>query len=269
MNETWVPESIPLDKPNVSRMVDYWLGGYHNFEADRAIVEQINSIYPDAEPTARLARACLRRIVTFLVSQGIDQFLDLGSGIPTIGNVHQVAQEINPTARVVYVDIDPVAVAHGKAILANNPNATSIQGDVHQIRQVLDHAEVKELLDFGRPMAVLYLSILHFIVDDKDARDNVRIARDAMVPGSYIAIAHATFENSPGEVTIQVQKLYANSSIPSKVRNHDELLPFFEGTELVEPGLVYAPAWRPEGPDDTFLYQPERSCTYVGVGRKL
>lgn len=233
------------------------------------MVEQINTLYPDAEPTAHLARACLRRVVTFLVSQGIDQFLDLGSGIPTIGNVHQVAQENNPAARVVYVDIDPVAVTHGRAILADNPNATAIRGDIHQMQQILDHTEVKDLLDFSRPMAVLYLSVLHFIVDDEKARDSVHIARDALVPGSYITIAHSTFENSPSEVTRQVQKLYANSAIPSKARNHDEILPFFKGTELVEPGLVYAPLWRSEGPDDTFLDQPERSCTYVGVGRKI
>lgn len=267
--EKWIPDSIPLDKPTAARIYDYMLGGYHNFEIDRQIAHKLLEIYPDSRLAAQALRACLRRMVNFLVEQGIDQFLDIGSGIPTVGNVHSVAQKGNPAARVVYVDIDPIAVAHSNALLSDNPNATAICGDAHYPDQILNHAETRRLLDFSRPVAVLFLGLLQYIVDDEQAYNTVRTFRHAIVPGSYIAISHGTSDNAPPEQTEQVQRLSRLTATPSKYRTRAEIERFFEGLELVEPGLVYSPLWRPEGPDDVFLDQPERAMMWSGVGRKV
>jgi len=264
----WIPEGIPLDKPNAARIYDYLLGGYHNFEIDRLAAEKVIEIYPDSRLATQACRAFLRRVVNFLAEQGIDQFLDIGSGIPTVGNVHEVAQRANPAARVVYVDIDPVAVAHSKAILKDNPNATAIQADARQPERILGHPEVQQLLDFDRPVAVLLLLLLHAIPDDEEAYSLVRTLRDALVPGSYIAISHGTRDDAPPGVLDQLNKLTKATPTPTKDRSWAEILHFFEGLELVEPGLVRLPLWRPEGPDDIFLDQPERVLVFGGVGHK-
>jgi len=267
--QAWIPDSVPLDKPAAARVYDYMLGSYHNFEIDRQVGQKLLELYPDSRLAAQALRACLRRMVNFLVEQGIDQFLDIGSGIPTVGNVHSVAQKGNPAARVVYVDIDPIAVAHSTAMLKDNPNATAICGDAHYPDQILNHAEVKSLLDFSRPAAVLFLGLLQYIVDDEQAHNTVRTFRDTLVPGSYIAISHGTRDNAPPEQTEQVERLSRLTPTPSKYRTLFEIQQFFEGLEVVEPGLVYTPLWRPEGPDDVFLDQPERAMMWSGVGRKV
>jgi hypothetical protein len=267
--EEWVPEEIALDKPNVARMYDYMLGGYHNFEMDRRASDAIEASYPDMRPGAMAHRAMLRRVVTFLVGQGIDQFLDIGSGIPTVGNVHEVAQALHPGARVVYVDIDPVAVAHSKAILRGNPDAGALRGDVHNPDQILAHPEVKRLLDFGRPVAILFLAVLHFIADDEEAYGVVRTLRETLAPDSYIAISHFTFDNCPPDIAKQIQKIFAQTSVPTKYRTYARIQPFFAGLELVEPGIVYTPLWHREDPQGFFAEHPERSLGYVGVGRKM
>jgi hypothetical protein len=268
MDRAWVPDGLSLDKPSAARVYDYWLGGYHNFEVDRVVGEQVKGVYPDAVPATYVARALLRRVVRFLGEQGIDQFLDLGSGIPTVGNVHEAAQAASPDARIVYVDIDPVAVAHSRAILADNPNATAIREDVAQAERILDHPDVRGLIDFGKPVGALFLAVLHFVQDDQIAYDAVRTVRDALARGSYMAVSHMTYDGAPVEEVKQMQKLYEGSGIPSAARTRAEVLRFFEGLELVEPGLVHSPLWRPEGPDDVFLDQPGRALVFAGVGRK-
>lgn len=265
---TWIADDIHIDKPNIARIYDYLLGGYHNFEIDRLAAKRVLEITPDAQLQGYACRAFLRRVVEFLAGQGIDQFLDIGSGIPTAGNVHQVAQKINPDARVVYVDIDPVAVAHSQAILEGNSNATAIRGDVGQPAQILDHAEVKNLLDFSRPVAVLLLLVLHAIWDDEEAYSTVRTLRDRLVPGSYIAISHGTVDDAPPEIIEQMAKVSAGTSIPTRPRPWAQIQRFFDGLELVEPGLVRPPLWRPEGPDDILLDQPKQTLSFGGVGRK-
>jgi hypothetical protein len=264
----WVPDGLSLDRPSSARVYDYWLGGYHNFEIDRVVGERVKAIYPDAVPATHVARALLRRVVRFLGEQGIDQFLDIGSGIPTVGNVHEAAQAANPDARIVYVDIDSVAVAHSRAILADNPNATAIREDAARPERILDHPDVRSLLDFGRPVGVLFLAVLHFIQDERTAYNAVCTMGDALAAGSYIAVSHMTYDGAPVEVVKRMQELYEGSGIPSVARTRDEILRFFEGLELVEPGVVHSPLWRPEGPDDVFLDQPERALVFAGVGRK-
>jgi SAM-dependent methyltransferase len=149
-----------IERPSPARIYDYFLGGYHNFEADRVVAEKFRKLLPEVPLYMRANRAFLRRVVRCLTDSGIDQFLDIGSGIPTVGNVHEVAQAINPAARVVYVDIDPVAVRQSEEILRGNANATAIQGDLRQPEKILEHPEVRRMLTFDKPVAVLLMAIL-------------------------------------------------------------------------------------------------------------
>ena len=266
--DTWISDDIPLGKPNAARMYDYLLGGYHNFAIDRKAAEQLTAIAPDSPLIMQVNRAFLRRVVKYLVGQGIDQFLDLGSGIPTAGNVHEVAQELNPTAHVVYVDNDPVAVSHSLAILQGNPYVTTVQGDVRQIDQLVQHLEVRQKLDFSRPIGVLLLFLLHFVTDNEQAYNLVHTVRDLVPSGSYFAITHGTYENAGPDVAERVEGLYARSPTPTRIRSRAEIAVFFEGLEMIEPGLVYSPVWRAEGPEDLFLDTPQRAHTFGGVAYK-
>jgi O-methyltransferase involved in polyketide biosynthesis len=259
--------NVPDDAPSAARIYDYLLGGFYNFEVDRAVAQKITEALPDMPLFMRANRAFLRRVVRFLAEQGIDQFLDLGSGIPTVGNVHEVAQQANPSACVVYVDNEPVAVNHSRTILEDNSKATVIQADIRQPEVILGHPETRRLLDFNRPTAVLLLSVLLFL-NDEEAYRVVRYVRDALVPDSYIAISHPTDDKTPPEQSERAEKLYAAIGAPVRVRSYNEVERFFDGLELVEPGLVHIPLWRPEGPDDLFLRNPELSAYYAGVGRK-
>lgn len=268
MSESRQPSmNVPDDAPSAARIYDYLLGGFYNFEVDRAVAQKITEALPDMPLFMRANRAFLRRVVRFLAEQGIDQFLDLGSGIPTVGNVHEVAQQANPSACVVYVDNEPVAVNHSRTILEGNSKATVIQADIRQPEVILGHPETRRLLDFNRPTAVLLLSVLLFLADEEAYRA-VRYVRDALVPDSYIAISHPTDDKTPPEQTERAKKLYAAIGAPVRVRSYNEVERFFDGLELIEPGLVHIPLWRPEGPDDLFLRNPELSGYYAGVGRK-
>lgn len=266
--DRWILDDLSLEKPSPARIYDYLLGGYHNFGIDRLSAEKVIEIYPDTRVSTHACRAFLRRVVAYLVDQGIDQFLDIGAGLPTVGNTHQVAHKANPSARAVYVDIDPVAVAHSRAMLRDVPNVTTIQADVRQPEHMLNHPEVKALLDFDRPMAVLLLLILHAIPDDEEAYGVVHTLREALAPGSYIAISHATYDKAPPDVTERMERLSASTPTPMKYRSHSGIQLFFRGLELIEPGLVYIPLRRPEGPHDALLDEPARSLTLGGVGCK-
>lgn len=178
---------ITMDRPSPARMYDYCLGGSHNFPADRQAAEQLLAVYPDASLMMRANRAFLRRAVRFLVEHGIDQFLDIGSGIPTVGNVHEIVHQRNPAAHIVYVDSDPIAVRHSLAVLRDIPSATIIQADARQPEHILAHPEVHRLLDFNRPVAVLLVALLHFITDDAEASSLVDALRLSLIPGSYLA----------------------------------------------------------------------------------
>jgi hypothetical protein len=255
------------DIPNPARMYDYFLGGHHNFAADRAAGERVRAVYPDVMHAAQANRAFLRRVVRFMRAQGIDQFLDLGSGIPTAGNVHEVAQQDHPAARVVYVDMEPVAVIHSTTILEGNANATIIEADARQPEQIFAHPTVQHFLDFTRPVGVLMLALLHFIVDDQAAQALVQRYRAALASGSYIAISHASLEEVPPAVVTQFEQVYSRSTTPVKTRVRAAVAPLFANLELVDPGIVYVPLWHPEGPRDIFLDQPARSINLGGVGR--
>jgi hypothetical protein len=242
-------ESVDISRPNPARMYDYYLGGAHNFAVDREAADRVLAILPETREFAMRNRAFLQRVVRYLAAEvGITQFLDLGSGIPTVGNVHEVAQAVHPNNRVVYVDHEPVAVAQSQRLLAGNPYAAVIHADVRDHETVLNHPETLRLLDFSKPLAVLMLQVLPFIPDADDPARVVAGYRDACVTGSYLALAHSlSFDYWPGAVAEAVE-MYTKSTHPLNLRTPDQVAAFFDGYDLVDPGVVFTAAWRPEKP---------------------
>jgi SAM-dependent methyltransferase len=261
-----LPTEIDLSRPSAARVYDYFLGGAHNFEIDRQLAEQIAAMTPNLADTMRGGRAFLRRAVAELARGGIDQFLDIGSGIPTVGNVHEVAQGINPQARIVYVDVDPVAVAHSRSILDGNEGTAVVQADLRDPAYVLSEARAAGLLDFSRPIAVLLAGVVHFVPDDDRPDEILKTLRDAVAPGSYLVISHSTYEDQPREM-LEAQKLSAKTATEITLRSRAQIADYFGDWELLEPGIVHMPLWRPESPDDVDAH-PERFGAYGAVGRK-
>lgn len=254
-------------KASVARMYDAMLGGEHNFAIDREAVAAFTAIDPQVRTLARANRAFLQRAVRFLVDAGVRQFIDLGSGIPTQGNVHEVAQSAAPGSRVVYVDNDPVAVAHSEALLDGNPDATIVAADIRRPADVLSAPQVRDLIDFEQPVAVLMITILHFITAEEDPGGIVAAFRDALPPGSWLALTHATDDDRP-DTAAAVGQLYRDrATSPVTARSHAEIMALFDGFELVEPGLVHLPLWRPD-PQERIPDDPRRYWVYAGVGRK-
>ncbi|WP_432838269.1 SAM-dependent methyltransferase [Dactylosporangium sp. CA-092794] len=265
MQPDWVPDGLDIDRPSVARIYDYLLGGSHNFAADRALARQAIEAIPDLPVQAATNRAFMHRAVRFLVDAGVTQFLDLGSGIPTLGNVHEIAQAADPQARVAYVDIDDVAVIHSQHLLADNPNAIAVRGDLRRPAEILADAEVSGLLDLSRPVAVLAIAVLHAISDDDDPAGIIAALRDALRPGSYLAMAHGV--NTRVEDADLVVDLSKRTTTPMTLRTPEQVQRLFDGFDLVDPGLVWAPLWRPESPHEV-PDRPERSGNLAGVGRK-
>ncbi|GAA4002882.1 SAM-dependent methyltransferase [Allokutzneria multivorans] len=263
---SWAPAEIDLSKPSAARVYDYYLGGSHNFEVDRNQADEAIRQWPDLPKIMQENRGVLRRAVRYCVSQGIRQFLDIGSGIPTVGNVHEVAQRADPSCRTAYVDIDSIAVAHSRAILADNRNTTVVQADMRYPDQILHDPDVRRLIDFDQPVAVLMLAVLHFVSDEDDPLDITRYYREAVVPGSMLAISHATFEGQP-EKALRHSELYRRTGTPMWWRSKAEITAMFGEFELVDPGLVWFGRWRPD-PEDEVHTDPQRATGYAGVGVK-
>lgn len=264
----WAPQGIDISVPSVSRMYDYYLGGSHNFEVDREAARRAMEFMPGLPKIMQANRAFMRRAVHHALGEGVTQFLDIGSGIPTFGNVHEVAQRANPEAKVAYVDHDPVAVAHSRAVLEGNDRATIAAADLRKPRDVLNAPEVAGLLDLDRPVALLLVAVLHFIEDSDDPRAAVAELRDALAPGSLVVITHASYEGVPltEERAGGAVGVYQKIKNPLVMRTREEVTAFFDGYELVEPGLVAMPDWRPEDPmvqEDPYAYSG-----FAGVGRK-
>jgi len=262
-----VPPGGDPQRANVARVYDYLLGGSHNFLADQDLGRAMAAVEPNVRAIARANRAFLGRAVRFLSGAGIRQFLDIGSGIPTQGNVHEVAHQADPGARVVYADLDPVAIAHSSAILADNDNAAIIDGDLRESAKILAHPASRQLIDFSQPVGLLLVAVLHFISDAEDPWRIVATLREALAPGSYLVLCHATNESRP-TVARAAEKVYQRS-VPTKgrTRSRTEILGFFEGFDLVEPGLVYVPRWRPDSPGDV-PGDPSKFWFLAGVARK-
>ncbi len=258
----WVPPGVDTGKANTARVYDYWLGGSHNFRADQDAARALIALDPNMRATMRANRAFLGRAVRFLAGQaGIRQFLDLGSGIPTEQNVHQVAQAAAPGAHVVYVDNDEVAVAHSQLILDDNPDATIVCADLREPAKILADPETQLLIDFTRPVAVLLVAVLHFIPDSDYPEQIIATLREVMAPGSYLVICHACRDASP-ELAAQHETLYS-SRVAARLclRTREQITGFFDGFTLIEPGLAWLPQWRPDHPGDV----PEDSWKYWGL----
>jgi SAM-dependent methyltransferase len=240
MSQRWAAGADP-ERANVARVYDFLLGGSHNFEADRELARRMTAAAPEAPRVARANRAFLRRAVRELGRAGIRQFLDIGAGIPTVGNTHDVAV---PGSKVVYVDMDPVAVAHAQVLLADAPNTTAIQGDLREPDLLLAMAEATRLLDLDEPVAVLMLAVLPFVKDEERPAEAIAHLRDAVVPGSHLVISHGASDTvTPDEL----QDLYAKRATSTmSLRTKAEVTAFLDGWEVLPPGVVWLPEWRPE-----------------------
>lgn len=262
--QTWVPPGVDVDQPSAARTYDYQLGGGHNFAADRELGEQLTAAMPGMRDIARLNRAFLRRAVLHLISSGVRQFLDLGSGIPTVGNVHEVAQQADEQARVVYVDKEPVAAAHSRLLLDGNEAATMVQADMCEPASVLQAPETQRLLNLDEPVGLLMVAVFHLVPDEQRPREIVAAYRDRLAAGSFLALSHFTADSRPEEmaVVVELSKRMDDQFYP---RTHEEVTDLFTGFELIEPGVVSTALWRPDEDPGT---DAEHSEIYAGVGRK-
>jgi len=264
---TSIPAGQPADRPSIACVYDYLLGGSHNFAADQEAAGEFLARWPDARVTMRANRAFLGRAVRHLAGQvGIRQFLDIGSGIPTMGNVHEIAQQAAPDARVVYVDNDAVAVQHSRAILARNENAIAIQADMRRPREILGSPQLLELLDLSQPVALLLVAVLHFFPDSDQPGALVAELRAALAPGSYVVISHGTTDGQAPNVA-EAMSHYDQTTAPFQPRSHAGVGAFFSGLEVIGPGLVRVPLWRPDKPSEP-ADRPGQIAAYGGVGYK-
>ena len=245
----WEPPRIDTTKAHPARIYDCLLGGKDHFEVDRQAAEVVIKALPGAEDMVRENRAFLGRAVRHLTEAGITQFLDIGTGIPGPGNTGAVARSVYPEARVVYVDYDPVVAVHSRALLAGaDPALTAIVvADVRDPASILDNPAVREVLDFDRPIAVLMVALLHFIKPEEDAPGIVAAFRDALPPGSAVVISHGTDGGDP-QTSAEARKGWDNATSQFTVRDREDITALFDGLDLVEPGVVNVPLWRPEGP---------------------
>src|SRR5262245_31524913 len=221
--QDWAPEGIDTDRPSAARIYDYWLGGSHNFAIDREVARAVTELVPDTARIMQANRAFLRRAVLFLIDQGIRQFLDIGSGIPTLGNVHEVAQKHAPESRVVYVDIDPVAVAHSRHILAGDERTVVIQEDLRRPERILDHPDVCGLIDFNEPVGLLLVAVVHFVPDSDDPAGVIGRLRDALAPSSYLVLSHFTGDGLSSEAKQRGDELARRTPTPATPRTRAEV----------------------------------------------
>ncbi|MQA09907.1 MAG: SAM-dependent methyltransferase [Pseudonocardiaceae bacterium] len=240
--------SMAIDEsiPSIARIYDYLLGGKDNFTCDRELAARLLDEVPEARALALDNRAFLGRAVRFLAEQGIRQFIDIGTGLPTQQNVHEIVQEVAPESRVVYVDHDPIVLVHARALLADNPRTIVVDSDLRRPDELLANPEVRNLIDFNQPVGFIMVGILYFILNKERPFDVVARYRDAMPPGSYLALSHIVSDDNP-EGYSQAQELYRGFLKRSgdARRSREEVCRFFDGFELVDPGLVYACDWRP------------------------
>ncbi|MFI5754756.1 SAM-dependent methyltransferase [Streptomyces sp. NPDC051569] len=250
---------IDTSKPHPARVYDWLLGGKDNYAVDQEVGQRMPE---EAKGNALRNRAFMRRATAWVARQGIDQFLDIGTGIPTEPNLHQIAQEITPAARVVYTDNDPIVLRHAEALLVSAPGGRTdyIQADVRRPEVILEHA--RTLLDFRRPIALSLIALMHFIPDGEDPYGITRTLVDALPSGSYLLLSHTTFDEHPQYEEV-VTKAYKEGEIPLRMRNRAEVGRFFDGLDLVDPGLVTATHWYQDEPAPA----AELSGFYVGVAR--
>lgn len=253
--------------PTAARVYDVMLDGKDNYTADRVVAEASLAVMPELKEIAIHNREILHRVVRHLAAEeGISQFLDLGSGLPTARNTHEVAQEANPESHVVYVDIDPIVLAHGRAILANDDQTRVITADIREPQQVLTHPDTRALIDFDRPVCVILCGILHHLLDEEDPRGIVDTLREAVAPGSFFFITNFTRLGDAPE-SAELERVLLSQLGTGRVRTPRELAEFFTGLELLTPGIVPLPLWRPDEPVSDATSIAARFMT-GGVARK-
>jgi hypothetical protein len=253
---------IDTSKPHPARIYDYLLGGKDNYEVDQVAADQLAAAAPEVWISVRANRAFLQRAVRYVVGSGVRQILDVGTGLPTSPNVHEVAQELAPDVRVAYVDNDPIVKAHGDALLNRAGTTSIVLADLREPQSVVDHPEVRRVIDFGRPVALFLVAVLHFLRDADEPERVVATLRDALPAGSFLVLSHATGDFADRS---EAEAVYDNASASMNLRSRDQVARFFDGFDLVEPGLVQVPFWRP---DSTPPAGSEEIGFYGGVGRK-
>ena len=257
--------NIDTSAPHPARVYDYWLGGKDNFEADRQAAEAAMEIFPYTVQSARACRRYLARVVRFLAAEaGVRQFLDLGTGLPSADNVHEVAQAAAPDSRIVYVDNDPIVLVHARALLTSSPEGEThyVDADLRDTKQVL--AQAREMLDFSQPVAVMLLAVLHFVTDEQDPAEIIRSVMEPLAPGSYLALGHHTADIFPELEEFAQYLSRLNPEYRATLRTRDQVAALFGDLELVPPGLVQISQWRPDSAYDADL----PAALWGGVARK-
>jgi hypothetical protein len=263
--EPIAPDGVDVTRPSIARVYDYLLDGKDNFAADRAVAEKLMASNLEPKRLALITRDFLVRAVRFAAERGVDQFLDLGSGLPTSPSVHEVARDVIPGARVAYVDNDPAVIAHNRALLATGDGLVSILADVRDPRSVLGSETVQACLDLSRPAVVLLLGVMHFIGDEEDPEGMLGQYRDALAPGSLLVLSTGTSEGADPAVVSGTRDAYRKYSTPFRLRSRAEIERLFDGFDLVEPGLVPMQDWRPAETTDR---APLKATNLCGVGAK-
>lgn len=271
LEERWTrpPQGLDVTRASSARIYDLMLGGKDHYAVDREVAARVLELAPQVRDAVRENRRFLQRAVHYLAGPaGIRQFVDIGTGLPTVGNVHEIARALRPDAHVVYVDNDPIVLVHGRALLADNDGTVVIEGDARDPADILAHPQLERMIDFNEPVAVLFVALLHFLTDEEDPGSVVAAFREVMAPGSYVVLSHAT-AGRYHESSHQAAQVYRESATELTLREPEQVLEFFDGFELVPPGLVPAAKWRPELP--CHYRQNRRSPlapVLAGVGRK-
>jgi len=261
-DQQWTPTSIDVTTPSVARMYDYYLGGKDNFAVDRDAAAKVIACFPGVPLVARQNREVMRRAAGEMATAGIRQFIDLGSGLPTQNNLHEVVQRIDPACRVVYVDNDPIVLAHGRALLDTNEQTTVITADIRNPDVLLADPDLNQLIDFTQRVGVLFVAVLHFIPDSDDPAGIIATFRDRMAAGSHLVITHVSPRGEDTQPFSEAVEIYDSASAPLVPRTRDEIEALFDGFELLEPGVVPTWQWRADGPAEV-----SNPPILAGVGR--
>jgi hypothetical protein len=259
------PPEIDATVAHIARVYDYWLGGKDHFAADRAVGDKVLEIHPETVLSVRANRAFLARSVRYLAkTEGVRQFLDIGTGLPSANNTHEVAQAVAPAARVVYADNDPIVLAHARALLTSSPEGATayLDADLRDTDTILDGAA--EVLDFSKPVAVMLVAVLHMLRDEEDPRGVVTRLMSAVPPGSFLVVSHLASDVQPETMAEMGRRLNESMTQQVTMRSKDEVTGFFDGLSLVEPGVVRTHEWRPDTPRDA----KTPGVLWAGVARK-
>jgi S-adenosyl methyltransferase len=267
MEPGFAPSEIDTSRPHPARMYNYYLGGKDYYLVDREAAAEVLQAVPEVRDIARENRAFLRRVVRYLVGEaGIRQIIDIGTGIPSAGNVHEIAQQIEPGVRVAYVDNDPIVHVHANALLAGQGNTSIVLADLREPEGILSHPLIWDLIDPSEPVALLLIAVMHFITDQDGPGRIIATLRDALAPGSYLALSHGTADFHDETAVDTATAVYSTATAPLVFRSHAQITALFEGWDFIEPGLVQLPLWRPDSPP----LRPRELAKigiYGGVGR--